>query len=99
MSLTSSSRPSSAAAAAAAFSTSSIQRALKESDKDRDNLHNEYEQHKNENLKNAKDGKGYWREQLASESEANVKADRGETLSPEGDVKGLKGEPVKGQRK
>ncbi|EED13079.1 conserved hypothetical protein [Talaromyces stipitatus ATCC 10500] len=87
----------------ASFSTSSIQRALKESDRNRDGLENEYETYKNENLKDVKSGKGYWREQLASESEATVKADRGEAVIPgqENFVKGglKEGETLKKDKK
>lgn len=49
---------------------------------DRDDLPNKYEEEKNENLKKVKEGKAYWHEQLASESEADVKADRGEASIP-----------------
>ncbi|OKL57440.1 hypothetical protein UA08_07184 [Talaromyces atroroseus] len=91
-----SSSSSSSLSSRAAFSTSSIQRGLKESDKDRDNLNVEYDSHKQENLKNIKAGKAYWREELASESEAGVKADRGEASITENDIKGLKEEAVKG---
>lgn len=60
---------------------------------DRDNLPNEYESHKEENLKDVKSGKASWKEQLASESEAGVKADRGEsaaTASVDDVVRGAK---------
>ncbi|RAO70925.1 uncharacterized protein BHQ10_006937, partial [Talaromyces amestolkiae] len=58
-----------------------------------DNLNNEYESHKEENLKDVKSGKASWKEQLASESEADVKADRGEssaTASVDDVVRGAK---------
>jgi hypothetical protein len=63
------------------FSTSSTRQALKEGDANRDKEHisQEYERVKNENLHNAKEGKGGWKNELASESEASVKADRDET--------------------
>lgn len=67
--------------------------------KDREDLHDHYEQHKDENLKDVKAGKAYWREQLASESEAGVKADRGEASSTAEDIKKLQEEAVKGQKK
>lgn len=62
---------------------------------DRDNLSEEYEQHKQENLKDIKAGRAYWREQLASESEASVKADRGEASITENDFNGLKEDALK----
>jgi hypothetical protein len=69
--------------------------------KDRDNLSNEYESHKEENLKDVKSGKASWKEQLASESEAGVKADRGESSTTGVDdiVKGAKEAALKKQKK
>lgn len=48
-------------------------------DRDKEHISNEYERVKNENLRSAKEGKGRWKNELASESEASVKADRDET--------------------
>ncbi|KAJ5812858.1 hypothetical protein N7447_009881 [Penicillium robsamsonii] len=62
---------------------SSAARSLKENDKNREDLPNHYEYHKQESLKGSKVGKGQWKSELASESEAEVKADRGEL---DGDV-------------
>ncbi|KAJ5123248.1 hypothetical protein N7448_009345 [Penicillium atrosanguineum] len=62
-----------------AFHTSAVQRTLKESDKNRDDLPNIYETEKERQLKNSKEGKAAWHSDLASDSEAQVKADRGET--------------------
>lgn len=114
---------SSRVAPSAAFSTSSIQQALKESDRsipslftsvssvhvgfhannvtDRDNLSNEYDSHKEENLKDVKSGKASWKEQLASESEAGVKADRGESSTAGVDdiVRSAKEAALKKQKK
>ncbi|CRG83824.1 hypothetical protein PISL3812_01180 [Talaromyces islandicus] len=60
------------------LSTSSTRKALKEGDA-------KYERIKNENLRKVKEGKGGWNNELASESEASVKADRDETgISEEG---------------
>ncbi|KAJ5246383.1 hypothetical protein N7468_001366 [Penicillium chermesinum] len=67
----------------AAFHTANVRQSLKESDKtDRDDLAEYYEAHKEEQLKSTKEGKGKWKHELASNSEAEVKADRGE-LDPE----------------
>ncbi|MCJ1437103.1 hypothetical protein MMC27_006488 [Xylographa pallens] len=46
--------------------------------KDRDNLHEEIDHHKNDQLQKQKDGKGHWKGELASQSEAALKADREE---------------------
>jgi len=51
---------------------------MSESDRDRDNLHEEIEHHKNDGLQKQKDGKGHWKGELASNSEASIKADREE---------------------
>ena len=40
--------------------------------KDRDNLHEEIDHHKNDQLQKQKDGKGHWKGELASQSEAAV---------------------------
>ncbi|KAJ6102343.1 hypothetical protein N7486_004770 [Penicillium sp. IBT 16267x] len=66
--------------ATSAFHTTAMQRTLKESDKNRDDdvaVH--YETEKHAHLEKAIDGgKAKWTEQLASNSEAHVKADRGD---------------------
>ena len=41
--------------------------------KDRDNIHEEIEHHKNDQLQKQKDGKGHWKGELASQSEAAVR--------------------------
>lgn len=53
---------------------------MSESDRgeNRDNLHEEIEHHKNDGLQKQKDGKGHWKGELASNSEASIKADREE---------------------
>ncbi|CAG8903689.1 unnamed protein product [Penicillium egyptiacum] len=57
---------------------SSAAQSLKEDDKNRDDLSNHYESHKQEGIKDTVEGKGKWKSELASNSEAGVKADRGE---------------------
>ncbi|KAJ5558944.1 hypothetical protein N7535_009183 [Penicillium sp. DV-2018c] len=73
---------SSFVAPASTFHTSAARR-LHEDDKNRDNLSEHYEAHKQENLKRTKEGKGKWTAELASNSEEIVKADRDEYDSPE----------------
>ncbi|KAJ5397980.1 methyltransferase domain family protein [Penicillium cosmopolitanum] len=63
---------------AASIHTSAPRFSLKESDKNRDDLPNIYETQKVSQVKRAKEGKGKWEPELASNSEADVKADRGE---------------------
>ncbi|KAJ5811640.1 hypothetical protein N7474_007941 [Penicillium riverlandense] len=60
------------------FHSSAIRPTLKESDKNRDDLPNFYEGQKKDQVKNHKEGKAKWSAELASNSEADVKADRGE---------------------
>jgi len=62
---------------ASRFHTSAV-RSLNENDRHREDLPNHYESHKQEGLKSNKDGKGKWKSELASTSEQNVRADRGE---------------------
>ncbi|KAF7715265.1 Uncharacterized protein PECH_002115 [Penicillium ucsense] len=59
--------------------TSATRFSLKESDKtDRDNLSEHYEAKKEQQLKDQKAGKAAWDSEIASNSEEQVKADRGE---------------------
>ncbi|KAJ5474617.1 hypothetical protein N7475_004183 [Penicillium sp. IBT 31633x] len=62
---------------ASTFHTSAA-RTLNENDRHREDLPNHYESHKQDVLKETKDGKGKWKSELASNSEQNVRADRGE---------------------
>ncbi|KAJ5159774.1 uncharacterized protein N7482_006778 [Penicillium canariense] len=61
-----------------AFHTNAPRCSLKESDKNRDDLPDHYESQKEQQLKSHKEGQGKWNPDLASNSEADVKADRGE---------------------
>ncbi|KAJ5499042.1 hypothetical protein N7453_008093 [Penicillium expansum] len=65
------------AAPASTFHFSAV-RSLNEDDRSRENLSHHYESHKQEGIKNTKEGKAEWKSELASNSEADVKADRGE---------------------
>ncbi|KAJ5943381.1 hypothetical protein N7516_003549 [Penicillium verrucosum] len=67
---------------ASTFHSSAV-RSLNEDDRSRENLSYHYESHKEEGIKSTKEGKGKWKSELASNSEADVKADRGEL---DGDV-------------
>ncbi|KAF2856019.1 hypothetical protein T440DRAFT_463360 [Plenodomus tracheiphilus IPT5] len=63
----------------AAFSQSITRAAGKESALHSEGRAEEIETKKQEQLQKQKDGKGHWEEQLASDGEAAVKADREET--------------------
>ncbi|EZF35956.1 hypothetical protein TMEN_9339 [Trichophyton mentagrophytes] len=67
------------------FHTSSPYRALKEEDRHRDTkeVSSEVEREKHEHLSKHKEGQAKWNNSLASSSEADVKADRGEVDSVE----------------
>ncbi|EPS32740.1 hypothetical protein PDE_07700 [Penicillium oxalicum 114-2] len=58
--------------------TSAARFSLKESDKNRDGLANHYEAKKEQQLKDQKAGKASWNSDVASNSEEQIKADRGE---------------------
>jgi len=63
------------------FHTSVPRCSLKESDKNRDDLNSHYGAQKDQQLKSHKAGQAKWNADLASNSEADVKADRGEVDS------------------
>ncbi|EAW14439.1 uncharacterized protein ACLA_074760 [Aspergillus clavatus NRRL 1] len=56
---------------------------------DRDNLDSYYEAEKQDQLKSTKEGNAKWKGGLASNSEASVKADRGEVDSDDKDFSSL----------
>ncbi|ODM19593.1 hypothetical protein SI65_04578 [Aspergillus cristatus] len=66
-------------ASLSALHTSPARFPLKESDTNRDNLNNIYESEKEHQITDLKEGKAHWKQELASNSEASVKADREET--------------------
>jgi len=72
------SRPHPSAITIARLHRSSVRPTLNESDKNREDMDKEYVFHKEEMLRQAKEGKGAWKQELASNSEAAIKADRGE---------------------
>jgi len=55
--------------------------------------------HKDESLKKAKDGKGEWKDALASDSESIIKADRGEIEASEETIRKLQEETKKLEHK
>ncbi|KAF2472032.1 uncharacterized protein BDR25DRAFT_302835 [Lindgomyces ingoldianus] len=55
----------------------------------------EIEREKDDLLKKHKEGKGHWKEQLASDSESIVKADRGEVEASKETIKELQEEGAK----
>ncbi|MCJ1236555.1 hypothetical protein MMC14_004536 [Varicellaria rhodocarpa] len=61
-----------------AFHASAPRPALNETDrhKDLEDLHKEIDHHKNDQLNKQKEGKGHWKGELASQSEAALKADK-----------------------
>ncbi|KAF1944457.1 hypothetical protein EJ02DRAFT_452317 [Clathrospora elynae] len=63
----------------AQFSQSRARASGKESSLHSEGRAEEVEKKKNEQLRKQRDGKGHWEEQLASDSESIVKADREET--------------------
>ncbi|KAL1972907.1 hypothetical protein VTN31DRAFT_6449 [Thermomyces dupontii] len=63
------------------FHSSRPWRTLKEDNRNMDaaQLHEEYDAYKRENLRAVKEGRGKWSEELASNSESAIKADRDES--------------------
>ncbi|KAK8250494.1 hypothetical protein HDK77DRAFT_425331 [Phyllosticta capitalensis] len=60
------------------FQTSALRLAGKESTLNQEGRAEEAEAHKQDQLRKQKQGKGHWKDELASDSESAVKADRGE---------------------
>ncbi|MCJ1484790.1 hypothetical protein MMC06_004963 [Schaereria dolodes] len=74
------------------FHLSSARAALSENDRHREDVHHEIDHHKNDQLEKQKQGKGHWKKELASQSEASIKADRGEIDASEDSIKDLQKE-------
>jgi len=55
----------------------------------------EIEHHKQDALKKQKDGKGHWKDELASSSESIIKADRGDVEASDDTIKKLQEESAK----
>ncbi|KAJ5636405.1 uncharacterized protein N7484_009718 [Penicillium longicatenatum] len=84
--------------ATSAFHTTAMQRGLKENDHNRDDdLAQHYESEKHAQMKKAKDGTGKWTEGLASNSEAGVKADRGDLDTESKDFQQMQEQIKKGK--
>ncbi|KAL1998853.1 hypothetical protein VTN02DRAFT_5487 [Thermoascus thermophilus] len=75
--------------ASASFHSSAARSTLKEDDRNRDGLHEEYEVHKQDQLRSSKDGRAKWKQELASNSEASIKADRGEIDASQSSIESL----------
>ncbi|KAJ5803185.1 uncharacterized protein N7503_005635 [Penicillium pulvis] len=83
--------------ATSAFHTTAMQRGLKENDHNRDNLAHHYESEKHIHVKKAQDGTAKWTEVLASNSEADVKADRGDLDADDKDFQQMQEQLKKGR--
>lgn len=87
------------------FHLTSLRSALSESDHSRhesEDRSGEIDHHKNDQLQKQKEGKGHWKQELSSNSEAAIKADRDEIHSVEEDINKLQKEAtesVKAQQK
>ncbi|KAJ5279164.1 hypothetical protein N7478_004536 [Penicillium angulare] len=90
-------RSSYAIPATSSFHTTAAQRGLKESDRNRDDLPEHYESQKNQHVKKAKEGTAKWDEELASNSEAHVKADRGDLDADSKDFQHMQEQVKKGK--
>ncbi|KAI9794403.1 MAG: hypothetical protein M1816_005472 [Peltula sp. TS41687] len=73
--------------------SSAVRFTLKES-RDKEGIEEDIEHHKQDLLKKQEEGKGHWKEELASESESVVKADRGDVKATPEDIKKLQDETV-----
>ncbi|TKA49977.1 hypothetical protein B0A49_12860 [Cryomyces minteri] len=80
---------------ARSFQTSRTLAAGKESALNHEGRAEEAEHHKQDQLKKQKEGKGHWKDELASDSESIIKADRGEIDASEDTIKKLQDETAK----
>ncbi|MCJ1359320.1 MAG: hypothetical protein MMC33_009321 [Icmadophila ericetorum] len=76
------------------FHTSSFLQSLNEADRheDHEKVKRDTDHHKNDQLQKQKEGKGQWKPELASQSEAAVRADRADIDTTEETIKGLQKE-------
>ncbi|EKG19375.1 hypothetical protein MPH_03238 [Macrophomina phaseolina MS6] len=74
------------------FQTSAIRLAGKESKLHHEGRPEEVEQHKQDLLKKTKEGKGHWKDELASDSESIIKAGRGEVEASQETIEKLQKE-------
>jgi len=86
---------------AAAFSVSVRRTAGKEDalHEDAQGRSDEVEHHKQDQLQKQKEGKGHWKDELASNSESIIKADRGEVEASDETIKKLQDESAKAASK
>ncbi|KAK5112628.1 hypothetical protein LTR62_003943 [Meristemomyces frigidus] len=77
------------------FQTSRALAASKESTLNQEGRAEEAEAHKQDQLQKQKEGKGHWKDELASDSESIIKADRNEAGSTSDDIKKLQQETEK----
>ncbi|KAB2577494.1 putative mitochondrial carrier protein pet8 protein [Lasiodiplodia theobromae] len=77
------------------FQTSTPRFAGKETKLHDEGRHQEVEEHKQDLLKKSKEGKGHWKDELASDSESIIKADRGEIEASQETIEKLQKETEK----
>ncbi|TKA33722.1 hypothetical protein B0A50_00558 [Salinomyces thailandicus] len=87
--------PSFRAAATRSFGSSRVFAAGKESALNREDRADEAESHKQDQLQKQKAGKGHWKDELASDSESMVKADRNELNNTKESISELQKESAK----
>jgi len=83
------------AAPARSFQTTQFLAAGKESALHNEDRANEAEHFKNEQLRKQKEGKGEWHEEIASDSESIIKADRGDIHASDKTIEQLQKETEK----
>ncbi|KAF4306243.1 hypothetical protein GTA08_BOTSDO05042 [Botryosphaeria dothidea] len=74
------------------FQTSATRLAGKESKLHNEDRPEEVERHKQDSLKKTREGKGQWKDELASDSESIIKADRGEVEASQDTISKLQKE-------
>ncbi|MCJ1335427.1 hypothetical protein MMC09_000697 [Bachmanniomyces sp. S44760] len=85
-------KPSSTATLSRPFHSTNTRAALNETDRDRDDVHKEIDHHTKDQAEKRKEGKGHWKGELASQSEAALKADREEIEASDDSISKLQKE-------
>ncbi|KAK5134083.1 hypothetical protein LTR08_006973 [Meristemomyces frigidus] len=83
------------AASTRSFQSSRIAAAGKESALNQEGRAEEVEHHKQDQLQKQKEGKGHWKDELASDSESAIKADRGDIEASDDTIKKMQEETAK----
>jgi len=81
------------------FGSTAVRAAGKEDALNKEGRDEEIEHHKHDSLRKQKDGQGHWKDELSSNSESIIKAERGEVEASDETIKKLQEDSVNLQQK